>query len=44
MGVVLDQFEAIPSDTLPQEWAEMKEYSFGERRYPQNTKNSWGSQ
>ena len=34
MGVVLDQFKAIPKDTLPYEWAEMKAYSFGETKIP----------
>ena len=33
-GLVLDQFKAIPPDTLPHEWAEMKEYSFGETKIP----------
>jgi AhpD family alkylhydroperoxidase len=31
---VLDQFKAIPPDTLPHEWEEMKEYSFGETKIP----------
>jgi AhpD family alkylhydroperoxidase len=34
MGLVLDQFKSIPPDTLPHEWAEMKEYSFGETKIP----------
>ena len=34
MGLVLDQFKAIPPDTLSHEWAEMKEYSFGETKIP----------
>lgn len=34
MGLVLDQFKAIPKDTLPHEWAEMKAYSFWETRIP----------
>jgi AhpD family alkylhydroperoxidase len=34
MGVILDQFNAIPKDTLPHEWAEMKAYSFGETKIP----------
>ena len=34
MGLVLDQFKSIPPNTLPHEWAEMKEYSFGETKIP----------
>jgi AhpD family alkylhydroperoxidase len=34
MGLVLDQFKSIPPDTLPHEWQEMKEYSFGETKIP----------
>jgi AhpD family alkylhydroperoxidase len=34
MGLVLDQFKSIPPDTLPHEWEEMKEYSFGETKIP----------
>jgi len=34
MGIVLDQFKAIPKDVLPQEWDEMKRYSFGETKIP----------
>jgi AhpD family alkylhydroperoxidase len=34
MGLVMDQFKSIPPDTLPHEWAEMKEYSFGETKIP----------
>jgi len=34
MGVVLDQFKVIPYDVVPQEWAEMKKYSFGETKIP----------
>ncbi len=42
MGVVLDQFEAIPRDTLPHEWAEMKAYSFGETKIPAKYKELMG--
>jgi len=34
MGVVLDQFRAVPHNVLPHEWAEMKQYSFGETKIP----------
>jgi AhpD family alkylhydroperoxidase len=34
MGLVLDQFKSIPPDTLPHDWQEMKEYSFGETKIP----------
>ncbi len=34
MGIVLDQFKAIPPEALPHEWAEMKTYSFGETKIP----------
>lgn len=34
MGVVLDQFKAIPKDALPQEWDLMKKYSFSESKIP----------
>ncbi len=34
MGLVLDQFKSIPPDTVPHEWQEMKEYSFGETKIP----------
>jgi AhpD family alkylhydroperoxidase len=34
MGLVLNQFKSIPPDTLPHEWQEMKEYSFGETKIP----------
>ena len=34
MGVVLDQFKAIPPEALPHEWAEMKTFSFGETKIP----------
>jgi AhpD family alkylhydroperoxidase len=33
-GLVLDQFKSIPPDTVAHEWAEMKEYSFGETEIP----------
>lgn len=33
-GEVLDQFKVIPHDTVPHEWAEMKEYSFGKTEIP----------
>ncbi len=33
-GLVLDQFKVIPHDTVPHEWAEMKEYSFGKTKIP----------
>ncbi len=34
MGVVLDQFKAIPPDSLKSEWDLMKKYSFSESRIP----------
>ena len=34
MGTVLDQFEMIPKDVVPREWAEMKEYAFSETKIP----------
>lgn len=34
LGVVLDQFKVIPKDVVPQEWAEMKKYAFGETQIP----------
>ena len=34
MGIVLDQFTAIPRDALPHEWAEMKKFTFGESKIP----------
>ena len=34
MGLVLDQFKAIPKEALPHEWAEMKTFSFGETKIP----------
>jgi AhpD family alkylhydroperoxidase len=34
MGLVLDQFTAIPPEALPHEWAEMKMFSFGETKIP----------
>ncbi len=34
MGIVLDQFKAIPPESLPHEWAEMKTFSFGETKIP----------
>ena len=34
MGLILDQFKAIPPDTVSHEWREMKEYSFGETKIP----------
>jgi len=34
MGVVLDQFKAIPRDALPSEWELMKKYSFSESKIP----------
>lgn len=42
MGVVLDQFKAIPKDTLPHEWEEMKAYSFGETKIPAKYKELMG--
>lgn len=34
MGLVLDEFKAIPPDALPSEWAEMKKYVFSETKIP----------
>ena len=34
MGIVLDQFTAIPHDMLPHEWAEMKKFVFAETKIP----------
>ena len=34
MGIVLDQFTAIPHDALPHEWAEMKKFTFSETKIP----------
>ncbi len=34
MGVVLDQFKAIPPDTVKGEWELMKKYSFSESKIP----------
>jgi AhpD family alkylhydroperoxidase len=34
MGLVMDQFKAIPKDTVAPEWDEMKKYSFGETKIP----------
>jgi AhpD family alkylhydroperoxidase len=34
MGVVLDQFRAIPPDSLPLEWELMKRYAFSETKIP----------
>ena len=34
LGLVMDQFKAIPPDTVQHEWAEMKEYSFGKTKIP----------
>src|SRR5512136_215337 len=34
MGLVLDQFKAIPPDALPPEWELMKKYSFSESKIP----------
>ena len=34
MGLVLDQFTAIPHDALPHEWAEMKKFTFSETKIP----------
>ena len=34
MGIVMDQFKAIPRDTLPHEWDEMKKYSFEKSKIP----------
>src|SRR5512137_1298744 len=34
MGVVLDQFKAIPKDAVPAEWQMMKKYSFSETKIP----------
>ncbi len=42
MGIVLDQFKKIPPDVVPQEWAEMKKYSFGETKIPAKYKELMG--
>ena len=34
LGLVPDQFTAIPRDTLPHEWAEMKKFAFAETKIP----------
>lgn len=34
LGVVLDQFKAIPKDVVPHEWAMMKKFAFEETRIP----------
>jgi AhpD family alkylhydroperoxidase len=34
MGLVMDQFNAIPSDALPGEWGLMKKYAFSESKIP----------
>jgi AhpD family alkylhydroperoxidase len=34
MGLVLDQFKAIPKDAVAPEWDEMKKYSFSESKIP----------
>ena len=34
MGIVLDQFSAIPRDALPHEWALMKKSVFSETKIP----------
>ena len=34
MGVVLDQFKAIPPDMVEHEWEPMKKYSFSESKIP----------
>jgi len=34
MGLVLDQFKAIPQDAVPSEWELMKKYSFSETKIP----------
>jgi AhpD family alkylhydroperoxidase len=34
MGLVLDQFKAIPSDAVPGEWDLMKKYAFSESKIP----------
>jgi len=34
MGIVLDQFKAIPKEAVSPEWEEMKKYSFGKTRIP----------
>jgi len=34
MGLVLDQFKAIPPEALPHEWELMKKYSFSETKIP----------
>jgi AhpD family alkylhydroperoxidase len=34
MGLVMDQFNAIPKDTVTPEWDEMKKYSFSESKIP----------
>ncbi len=34
MGIVLDQFKAIPRDALPHEWSTMKKFVFAETKIP----------
>ena len=34
MGIVMDQFTAIPRDALPHEWSEMKKFIFAETKIP----------
>jgi AhpD family alkylhydroperoxidase len=34
MGLVMDQFKAIPKNVVAQEWEGMKNYSFGESKIP----------
>lgn len=34
MGVVLDQFKAIPPEAVPAEWELMKKYSFSDSKIP----------
>lgn len=34
MGVVLDQFKAIPPEALPHEWELMKRFAFSETKIP----------
>lgn len=34
MGLVMDQFKAIPKDAVADEWDEMKKFSFSESKIP----------
>ena len=42
MGLILDQFKAIPPEALPHEWAEMKTYSFGKTKIPAKDRELMG--